>query len=537
MRWRLTLPLAVVLVSPLLAVPSIAEPPPAVPAALPLGPAGLPETRTVQRLAPGVTLTTIVRGRPSAEDFWTVSVGLPVGAPPPSPDPDAPTTLVGSQEAAAAVAAQLSASGFTPRTEPVDIAALGDVPAGRLGYVVRVGHAADQTAATALAGQLTAAGFHPSVVFTGQDGTATTGPWVIRVLAVDPRRYRGTVTSTVGAGVAGRETTSQLADRAGALAAVNGGFFVISPADGVPGQPAGISVLGGRLETAATNGRVALVLGDGGRHTRIRRLGTALWLFGPAGDRYPVDGLNRPPGVIRNCGGDPSDQPTDRPLQDITCTDADELTAFTPQFGAALPAGPGLEAVLDPAGHVTDLRPRTAGTVPAGGLVVQGIGAGADWLAGHATPGRRLSLGERVTDGAGTVRFDRHDAVVNGGPDLVRDGRLAVDAGAEGMVHPGDPSFFYGWVQRRNPRTMAGVDSAGRLLLVAADGRQATASQGLNIAEAAGVMRALGAVDAMNLDGGGSTTLAVHSQVVNTPSDSTGERPVGDAIVLTSPAP
>jgi hypothetical protein len=45
-------------------------------------------------------------------------------------------------------------------------------------------------------------------------------------------------------------------------------------------------------------------------------------------------------------------------------------------------------------------------------------------------------------------------------------------------------------------------------------------------------MRTLGAVDAINLDGGGSTTMTVGDQVVNQPSDSTGERPVGDALVL-----
>jgi exopolysaccharide biosynthesis protein len=45
-------------------------------------------------------------------------------------------------------------------------------------------------------------------------------------------------------------------------------------------------------------------------------------------------------------------------------------------------------------------------------------------------------------------------------------------------------------------------------------------------------MRALGARNAVNLDGGGSTTMAIGATLVNRPSDATGERPIGDAIVL-----
>jgi exopolysaccharide biosynthesis protein len=46
------------------------------------------------------------------------------------------------------------------------------------------------------------------------------------------------------------------------------------------------------------------------------------------------------------------------------------------------------------------------------------------------------------------------------------------------------------------------------------------------------VLLELGAVDAMNLDGGGSTTMVIHNKVVNRPSDATGERPVSDAILV-----
>ena len=111
-------------------------------------------------------------------------------------------------------------------------------------------------------------------------------------------------------------------------------------------------------------------------------------------------------------------------------------------------------------------------------------------------------------------------------------GRIDITAEAEGFDHPGDPSFYYGFGIRRNPRTIAGVTRDGRLLLVAVDGRAPGYSAGLSFSEEAAVMRALGATDATNLDGGGSTTMTIRGTVVTRPSDATGERPLGDAILL-----
>ncbi len=55
---------------------------------------------------------------------------------------------------------------------------------------------------------------------------------------------------------------------------------------------------------------------------------------------------------------------------------------------------------------------------------------------------------------------------------------------------------------------------------------------GASFTESALVMRSLGAVDALNLDGGGSTTLSINQQLTNRPSDATGERPIADAITI-----
>ncbi len=85
---------------------------------------------------------------------------------------------------------------------------------------------------------------------------------------------------------------------------------------------------------------------------------------------------------------------------------------------------------------------------------------------------------------------------------------------------------------RRNLRTMAGVTADGTLLVVMVDGRQPGWGVGASFEERAAIKRALGATDAVNLDGGGSTAMATGDQLVNRPSDATGERPHGDAIVL-----
>jgi hypothetical protein len=59
----------------------------------------------------------------------------------------------------------------------------------------------------------------------------------------------------------------------------------------------------------------------------------------------------------------------------------------------------------------------------------------------------------------------------------------------------------------------------------------------MSLDELARAMLSIGAYEALNLDGGGSTALIVGDSVVNTPSDTTGERPVGDAIVITRQPP
>ena len=74
-----------------------------------------------------------------------------------------------------------------------------------------------------------------------------------------------------------------------------------------------------------------------------------------------------------------------------------------------------------------------------------------------------------------------------------------------------------------NPRTAAGTDQEGRTLwLVVVDGRQKDVSEGITLVELACLFQSLGAWDALNLDGGGSTTFVLENadhtySILNTP--------------------
>ncbi|MEU5884728.1 phosphodiester glycosidase family protein [Spirillospora sp. NPDC047279] len=486
---------------------------------LPLGPAGLGETRTSERLAPGVTLTGIVRGARSADDFWTLHVRLP--------------QVIGPKEAADAVARRLSDAGFAPRVEAVDGPRFADVRPGQVGYTVRVGRYTTEREATDALPALTAAGFAAGVSYTAQDGVSTTGPWRLHVLTVDPRRFQGRIVSSTGGPLTEMDKVSDLVRASGAVAGINGSYFTA----GGRGGSAGVHVLDGRLISEANNGRTAAILPERGRGAEFVRLSTTLGVRAGRAVRE-LDGINRLPGSVNNCGGVGGDLPTRRPQHDVTCTDPDELVSFTPVYGTASPAGAGAEALLDGAGRVTELRETRGTAIPAGGRTVQGIGSGAEWLKTNARPGTRLTFSEEVLAGGRRVPLNARTAIVGAGPQLVRDGRPWVNAYADGLVHEGtDRSFYYNWVLRRNPRTMIGVDRQGRLLMVVADGRAAGYSEGLSVKESADVMAALGAVRAMNLDGGGSSTLArAGGTLVNRPSDAAGERSVGDGILLLPPA-
>ena len=110
------------------------------------------------------------------------------------------------------------------------------------------------------------------------------------------------------------------------------------------------------------------------------------------------------------------------------------------------------------------------------------------------------------------------------GPLLVQDGRLRVTGAEEG--------FGDGHVRTNHPRTAVGRAADGALVLLVVDGRQ-PASRGASLDDTARLMRALGAIDAVNLDGGGSSALVVRGGRLNRPVGGTVEREVHNALVVT----
>ncbi|WP_222852395.1 phosphodiester glycosidase family protein [Streptomyces piniterrae] len=469
------------------------------------------------RLTSGVDLYRgTASGRPGA-DHWTVTVR-------------ANGAHLATEQGAETLTERLRGAGFNARSERVEWPR-GSDRKGLVGVRVRVGEYDIQSEADAQRQALAAAGFEAVSEWTGADGVPGTGLAQVKVAIVDPRRYRGALDATYGTGVAGREKVSDMAVANDALLGVNAGFFVMEGKDGVPGASAGIAAYDGELQSAATNGRIAAVLRGDGLRPEFKKLSTELRVRA-GGATAMVDGVNRVPGLVRNCGGVGGDSPTERPQHDVTCTDPDEIVEFTDELGASTPAGDGVEAVLDEGGRVREVRAR-GGAVPKGGSVLAGIGEGASWLRTHAKPGTELTVRRRILDERGReLELGPQDDIVNGGPELVRNGEVAVNYGADGIERTGDPSFAYTWGIKRKPRMLLGVDGWGRVLLVAVDGRRPGHSDGFGLSEGAELMKSLGAVRAMALDGGGSVSTVVNGKLINSPSDGT-ERPVGDALLLT----
>lgn len=111
---------------------------------------------------------------------------------------------------------------------------------------------------------------------------------------------------------------------------------MLNPAAGAPGDPAGVGVDGGKLLREPTNGLPGLILHRNARDTRIERLTWAGTVTTPVG-AITLAGINRVPGLLRNCGGQPGDLPTALPQHDVTCANPNETILLTPQYGAMTP--------------------------------------------------------------------------------------------------------------------------------------------------------------------------------------------------------
>lgn len=146
-----------------------------------------------------------------------------------------------------------------------------------------------------------------------------------------------------------------------------------------------------------------------------------------------------------------------------------------------------------------------------------------EWM----TEGASLTIDAKVDDLPGKVL-----AVVGGLPRIVHKGRNV--AQEQIREEAGGQSF----ATDLHPRTAIGLLKDHRtLVVVAVDGRQPRKSIGINLIDLADYMMGIGCTEAMNLDGGGSTTMFAENQVSNFPSDAGGPRAVSNAILFRRTAP
>jgi hypothetical protein len=182
------------------------------------------------------------------------------------------------------------------------------------------------------------------------------------------------------------------------------------------------------------------------------------------------------------------------------------VTIFTPAWGRTTGL-PGLQAQI--AGGVIARISRHSLRIPADGYVV--YMPHAPDMAVQFRVGRRVAYRVVRADGAGLGIFANARQAIGGGPTLVEAGRIALDPRAEGFH---DPALF-----RRVRRSIVGITRDGRKLILA------TAVGTLH--QMARAMRALGAYEAMNLDGGASSGLWAWGHYLTTP-----ERPIGNALLV-----
>ncbi|MBC7898175.1 MAG: phosphodiester glycosidase family protein, partial [Cytophagaceae bacterium] len=161
-------------------------------------------------------------------------------------------------------------------------------------------------------------------------------------------------------------------------------------------------------------------------------------------------------------------------------------------------------------------------SIPPHGIVLSGTGTEAvAFVAEVARAGAIVKVTHRIAGSAVAPR-----AVVGGWPRVVQSGRNV------GGIADSLEGTFPRFGENRHPRSaLAIARDSTTLLMVVVDGRRPW-SVGMSLRELGDALLALGAWDAMNLDGGGSSTLWIRGRVVNYPSDPTGERAVGNALFV-----
>lgn len=322
------------------------------------------------------------------------------------------------------------------------------------------------------------------------------GPNRIFILTVNPQKAVTLDVALAGNHLGHAERTTSMASRHNAVAAINGDFGTWS------GRPAFGFMEDGHLKIDPTCCPTDFAIRRNEKRAYFGEpdFGMTLWEL-DSNERWRIHRWNR-----RTPSGN-------------------EIAAYTTAGGSfALPPNAGCSARL----------------VPRGGLVWAGSGLGREYAVDRA--------------GCHDRRFPRQNAVVlsaDRGTAQARQlkslkagerVRLLWTFGWPGIMENmgGTPVLMRGGsiVARncraslcaRHPRTGIGRRADGRLLLIVVDGRR-RASVGMTLVEFARLFKSLGATHALNLDGGGSSTMVVKGSIKNVPSDGR-ERPVINALLV-----
>ncbi|MBI4324024.1 MAG: phosphodiester glycosidase family protein [Chloroflexi bacterium] len=325
-------------------------------------------------------------------------------------------------------------------------------------------------------------------------------PWSIHVVQIDRGRAGFQfVTSLAQGAVAGLAPVSEqvrsLPTPLGEpLAAINGDFFRIEKGP-YRGDPRGLQITRGELVSNPAAGACFWIDAKGRPQTGA--VTSQLKVIWPNRATTPI-GLNQ------------------------ECTN-NRAVLFTPTFGPSTRTSAGRELVLEPAGDGPWL-PLRAGLVYT--ARVREVRTGGDT---PLTPGLVvLALGDELMPRPPEVSADSKLRIsLSTRPDLT--GVLTAMGGGPRLVAQGKPVQWTPPLPR-HPRSAIGWNDRYLFFLVV-DGRQKDLSLGMTFPELASYLAFLGCREAVNLDGGGSSTLWVGGRVVNSPSDGR-ERPVANALIL-----
>jgi hypothetical protein len=326
-------------------------------------------------------------------------------------------------------------------------------------------------------------------------------PVKMNLLRLDLTKVRLDVVHALDSAI-GLEKTSSMAARHGALAAINAGFFRIDKSI-FEGDDVGLLKIDNELYSESLNGRVALMIANKADRTSVFIERANISASVSIKDRDFEVGTNRE-------------------------RKKDDLVLFTERFGQTTLTDPdGIEFIIKNNKVIQILDRSGSSPIPCDGYVLSASGKMREQLLGLLklkTKIKRIgTTHSSPTEQIPGTAYGQAEDIVSGVPQLIKNGKIEITWQEE----KSSKSF----VETKHPRTAVAKLKDGRFLLVTVDGRSES-SGGIALQNLAELLFELGAVEAMNLDGGGSTTMFLNGKLVNHPSDKEGERKVSDAILV-----